>query len=269
MKNSFFKLLVVLLYFASSLSNSLISQFNTSAVLVVGTDSDISSSVVALDKIGEFLESKGIKTYKFYDEKSDWEAIKKAAKNAHFFVYSGHGSNMGKNGTGGLVIKDMVSNTEIENELVLKKNSVVLFQSVCRGAGSSAGDNGDIGIKKAESRVSDYAEPFLKIGAQIYYANNWQDGCLGFLENMFNGISAQESFKKSTGWWTEVELEKNYVYDHNKKIGIVSQEGSGTVTVTHTENGVKTVEKRPASKNYNIAYVGNPNFKLTQINTSR
>ena len=65
MKNSLFKLLVVLLYFASSLSNSLISQYNTSAVLVVGTDSDISSSVVALDKIGEFLESKGIKTYKY------------------------------------------------------------------------------------------------------------------------------------------------------------------------------------------------------------
>ena len=72
MKNSFFKLLVVLLYFASSLSNSLFSQYNTSAVLVVGTDSDISSSVVALDKIGDFFESKGIKTYKFYDEKSDW-----------------------------------------------------------------------------------------------------------------------------------------------------------------------------------------------------
>lgn len=269
MKNSFFKLLVVLLYFASSLSNSLISQYNTSAVLIVGTNSDISSSVVALDKIGEFLESKGIKAYKFYDEKSDWEAIKKAAKNAHFFVYSGHGSNMGKNGTGGLVIKDMISNSEIENELVLKKNSVVLFQSVCRGAGSSAGDRGDIGIKKAEARVSDYAEPFLKIGAQVYYANNWQDGCLGFLENMFDGKPAEESFNNSVGWWSEVELKKNYVYDHNKKIGIASHEGSGTVTVTHTVNGVKTVEERPACKEYDIAYVGNPNFKLNQINTSR
>ena len=269
MKNSFFKLLIVLLYSTSSISNSLISQYNTSAVLVVGTHSDGSSSINALDKIGIFLESKGIKTYKFYDEKSDWEAIKKAAKNAHFFVYSGHGSNMGKNGTGGLVIKDMISNTEIENELVLKKNSVVLFQSVCRGAGSSAGDDGDIGIKKAESRVSDYAEPFLKIGAQVYYANNWQDGCLSFLENMFDGIPTEQSFNSSVGWWSEVELEKNYVYDSNKKIGIASHKGSGTVTVTHTVNGIKTIEKRPASKEYDIAYVGNPNFKLTQINTSK
>ena len=269
MKNSSFKLSVVLLFLASSLFNSLISQYNTSAVLVVGTHSSGSSSVNALDKIGEFLESKGIKTYKFYKEKSDWEAIKRAAKNAHFFVYSGHGSNMGKNGTGGLVIKDMVSNTEIENELVLKNNAVVLFQSVCRGAGSSAWDNGDIGIKEAEARVSDYAEPFLKIGAQIYYANNWQDGCLNFLENMFDGKPAEESFSSSVGWFSEVELEKNYVYEPNKKIVIASHKGTGTATVTHTVNGVETVKKIPASKEYDIAYVGNPNFKLSQLNILR
>ena len=86
---------------------------------------------------------------------------------------------------------------------------------------------------------------------------------------MFDGISAQESFKKSTGWWTEIELEKNYVYDPIKKIGIASHEGSGTVTVTRTVNGVETVEKRPAHKEYDIAYVGNPNFKLSQLNVSR
>ena len=269
MKNSSFKLSVVLLFLASSLFNSLISQYNTSAVLVVGTHSSGSSSVNALDKIGEFLESKGIRTYKCYKEKSDWEAVKRAAKNAHFFVYSGHGSNMGKNGTGGLVIKDMVSNTEIENELVLKNNAVVLFQSVCRGAGSSAWDNGDIGIKEAEARVSDYAEPFLKIGAQIYYANNWQDGCLNFLENMFDGKPAEESFSSSVGWFSEVELEKNYVYEPNKKIVIASHKGTGTATVTHTVNGVETVKKIPASKEYDIAYVGNPNFKLSQLNILR
>ena len=65
-----------------------------------------------------------------------------------------------------------------------------------------------------------------------------------FLENMFDGKPAEESFNNSVGWWSEVELKKNYVYDHNKKIGIASHEGSGTVTVTHTVNGVKTVEKR-------------------------
>ena len=96
MKNSFFKLTVLLFFLASSLFDSLLSQYNTFAVLVVGTHSSGTSSVNSLDKTGEFLESKGIKTYKFYKEKSDWEAIKRAAKNAHFFVYSGHGSNKGK-----------------------------------------------------------------------------------------------------------------------------------------------------------------------------
>ena len=86
---------------------------------------------------------------------------------------------------------------------------------------------------------------------------------------LIDGKPAEESFNNSVGWWSEVELKKNYVYDHNKKIGIASHEGSGTVTVTHTVNGVKTVEKRPACKEYDIAYVGNPTFKLNQINTSR
>ena len=80
---------------------------------------------------------------------------------------------------------------------LLRRLLLLLFQSVCRGAGSSAGDSDDIGIKKAEARVSDYAEPFLKIGAQVYYANNWQNGCLSFLENMFDGKPADESFNNS------------------------------------------------------------------------
>ncbi len=54
-----------------------------------------------------------------------------------------------------------------------------------RRAGSSAGDNGDIGGKKALKRVSDYSKPFLKIGASAYYANNFGEGCLSFLNDFF------------------------------------------------------------------------------------
>ena len=66
-------------------------------------------------------------------------------------------------------------NLKIENELELRDNAMVLFQSVCRTAESSAGDKGDIFVKLAKQRISDYTEPFIKNGASVYYANNHQN----------------------------------------------------------------------------------------------
>ena len=238
---------------------------NTNAVLVIGTHLSSGFATSEMNKIGDFLKSKGVLVKKFYKDQSNWEDIKKAASNAHFFIYSGHGSNMGKNGTGGLVLEDWITNDQIENELKLRDNALVLFQSVCRGAGSSAGDDGDIGIKVAEQRVSDYAEPFLKIGASMYYANNWGEGCLDFLKDFFRGISVGECYRNSTSSWIKIELDKTYDYNSTCKISIASSEGSGTVTQTRIRNGVKTVKEVPASKDYNIAYVGDPSFTILEL----
>ena len=276
MIKSFFKLLVIILLFLFAYqitsqiqpvaqSKQMLYELNTTAVLVVGTHIMSNSTISKMNAIGDFLESRGVRVKKFYDEKSNWEEIKIASRNAHFFIYSGHGSNMGKNGTGGLVLKKYITNEQIEKELKLRDNAIVLFQSVCRGAGSSAGDDGDIGIKLAEERVSDYAEPFLHIGASCYYANNWDDGCLDFLKDFFKGESVADCFKNSTGHWTKVELNKKYVYDPKYNVGLASHQGSGIVTHTSIVNGVKTVKEVPASKDYNIAYVGYDYFNIRKI----
>ncbi len=241
---------------------------STNAVLVVGTHLGSNDNTAAnMDKIGDFLKSKGVRVHKFYNQQSDWELIKEASQNAHFFIYSGHGSNMGKNGTGGLVLKDWISNDQIQNELKLKDNALVLFKSVCGGAGSSAGDNGDIGYKEAELRVSDYAEPFLNIGASTYYANNYGDGCISFLEDFFDGNSIKECYDNSLLWGVNKHISKNYMYETNLKIAISgSNANSGTHTIISTDsNGVEKSREVPNSKSYSISYVGNPYFDIGDI----
>ncbi|MBM78141.1 MAG: hypothetical protein CL846_06635 [Crocinitomicaceae bacterium] len=222
-----------------------------------------------MNKIGDFLESRGVKVHKFYNNNSDWEKIKEASKNAHFFIYSGHGSNMGKNGTGGLVLEDWITNDQIQNELKLKENALVLFKSVCGGAGSSAGDNGDIGCKEAELRVSDYAEPFLKLGASTYYANNYSEGCISFLKNFFEGQSTKESYDNALSWGVNLHVNKTYMYQPNLKIAISGSSGGGNCTVITTENGIEIKKQVPCSKSYSISYVGSPYFDIEDIYKKR
>ena len=262
------------LHYSQNISSSTVlsskSRINTHAVLVIGTHlSSSDDNVVEMNKISDFFSARGVKVHKFYIQNSRWEDIKRAAKNAHFFVYSGHGSNQGKNGTGGLVLADYVTNDQIENELELKNNAMVLFQSVCRAAGSSAGDRGDIGVKLAEQRVSDYAEPFIKNGASVYYANNYHEGCLEFLNYFFIGNTIEESYKKSLVSRLNIEFIKDYSYNPKYNVSISSSQPYGTVTYTHTSwvNGVKTTttEKVPDSKSYSTAFVGKSNFNFTAL----
>jgi hypothetical protein len=167
--------------------------------------------------------------------------------------------------SGGLCLQKMISAETILKELRLKKNAMVLFQSVCRGAGSSASDDGDIGIKEAQRRVTDYSKPFFDIGASAYYANNYGSGCYNFLNDFLSGIQLKQCFKNSAKTWSEVELEKPYEYNKNKQISIATSKGGGMSTRTTYTNGVKKVEEVPTSKEYEIAYVGFPNFSIKNM----
>ena len=95
---------------------------------------------------------------------------------------------------GGLDLNKAISSEDIVNDLKLRSNAIIIFKSVCGGAGSSASDDGDIGIKKAIERVSDYSRPFLNIGASAYYANNFGEGCLSFLNDFFSFLSWETLF---------------------------------------------------------------------------
>lgn len=237
------------------------------AVLIVGPLEDgTDSAIKSMNKIADYLESQNVIVEKFYNKYSDWDKIKKSAKKTHFFIYSGHGSTLGKGGnSGGLCIKNMISTQTILEELEFKNNPIVIFKSVCRGAGSSAGDNRDIGIKEATKRVSNYSTPFLKLGASCYYANNLGKGCLSFLQNLFDGKSLETCFIESSKLWCKIEFSKKYTLNETQNIAIASTDWGGTATQTTYINGKKTVKKVKVHKSYDIAYIGKKDFTLNEL----
>lgn len=237
------------------------------SVIIVGDQQDgTSNKIEDMENIHTFFKSKNVIVTTFYHPKTSWKDIVKAAKDASFFVYSGHGLKWKKNGKyGGLDLEKSISSEDIINDLKLQPNAIIIFKSVCGGAGSSASDDGDIGIEKAIERVSDYSRPFFDIGASAYYANNFGEGCLSFLNDFFEGKTIKECFDNSISWSAKLEAEQKYKYDRKKNIGIASSDWGGTVIKTSYRNGVKTVTEVPASKDYPIAYVSNPRFSISTL----
>jgi len=236
------------------------------AVIIVGDQQDGTINAIEdMENIHTFFKSKNVIVKTFYHPKTSWKDIVKESKDASFFVYSGHGMSWPDGKYGGLDLNKSISSEDIMNDLKLRSNAIVIFKSVCGGAGSSASDDGDIGIKKAIERVSDYSKPFLSIGASAYYANNFGEGCLSFLNDFFEGKTIKECFDKSIGWSAKIEIEKKYRYDRSKSIGLASSDWGGTVTRTSYINGVKSVREVPATKDYDIAYVANPRYSISTL----
>jgi hypothetical protein len=151
----------------------------------------------------------------------------------------------------------------------LKKNALVLFQSVCYGAGSSAGDDTDIGIVEAEKRVLNYAKTFVNNGVGCYFAINSNSGVHDFLEDFFEGKTLKQCFSKSTEHFFKVEkLAKLPAYD-NMMLGIASMNAGGTTTRTTYTNGVKKVEQLPSVKSYLVAFVSSEDYDIDKLRNSR
>lgn len=277
------KIILVFALFYISLSSKAITLagFNYSAkvnlytqleaILVVGnTESGTASSIKKMNEVALIFEKNKIKVTKFYNRNTNWEAIKTASKTASFFVYSGHGSTMGINGnTGGLCLNKMITAEQILKELQLKKNAIVLFKSVCGGAGSSAVDFKDIGIEEATNRVTDYAQPFFTIGAACYYADNYDDGINLFLTEFLSGKTVGECYEITTkDAMVFHEVAKPFIFDTIKQIAISSDQHEGTTTQYVFDNGTTTYKKIPSFKNYDIALVGNPRFSIAKLISS-
>ncbi len=234
------------------------------AVLVVGHQEDGTSAAISeMDKIANFLRARSVKVETFYDAKADWANISKAANGANFFLYSGHGGHFGEGGTwGGLSVTDIVHGQDIE-KLRFAPHALVLFQSVCGGAGSSADDEGDIGIKEAEKRVREYSSSFFKAGAGAYFAVNTTGGGLEVLQTMFTGKTLQDGYAKTCQHFYKVEFTRPF--KNNLEISLASSDWGGTVTRTTYTNGKKTVEEIPSSKNYSVAFIAPANFSLQNM----
>jgi hypothetical protein len=236
------------------------------AVIIVGDLQDGTvSAIEEMEDIHSFFKSKNVSVSTFYHPKTNWKDIVRASKDASFFLYRGHGMSWPDGKYGGLDLNDAISSEAIINDLKLKTNAIVIFQSVCGGAGSSASDDADIGIQKAITRVSDYSRPFLSVGASAYYADNFGDGCLNFLNDFFNGKTMKECFENSIGWSAKLEIDQNYKYDRSKSVGVASSSWGGTVTHTSYINGVKSVREVPSFKNYDIAYVADPGYSISTL----
>lgn len=237
------------------------------AILVVGYQEDgTDEAILEMDKIANLFQQNKVEVYRFYNKDAEWDEIVKTAKNCHFLVYSGHGSNMGEKGNaGGICINSMVSSATIMKELKMKDNSMVLFQSVCNGAGSSASDNGDIGIREARKRVTHYAKPFFKVGAQAYVANNYSDGIYDFLSDFLSGTPLKKAFVNIAEEWSDIQFDEAFTEEPGKTFSIASSDRAGYVTRIKYVNGKKRVEKILNFKEYDVAYVGPPEFSIEDM----
>lgn len=238
------------------------------AILIVGHQEDGTKGAIRMmDEIANLFTKKGVLVYKFYNEQAEWNEIIEVAKQCNFLLYSGHGCTMGENGNvGGICINSMISSAEIMKNLRLKANALVIFKSVCFGAGSSAGDDNDIGITEAKKRVTYSAYPFFEIGASAYYANNFWNGIYNFLDDFLSGITLKQAYLNSTKTWTNVEFEEVFSRDNTKSFSIASSPGGGTATRTTYMNGIKKVDQVKSPKGYKIAYIGKTGFSIIDMN---
>lgn len=238
------------------------------AVLVVGHQEDgTKEAIEQMNKIAAFLRARSVSVSTFYDGKAHWAEIAKAANGANFFLYSGHGGQFSKDKAwGGLSLVDIVYAEDIA-QLRLAPNALVLFQSVCGGAGSSADDDGDIGIKEAEKRVREYSSAFFKAGAGAYFAVNTTGGALVTLQQLFAGKTLQQAYDKNCEHFYKVEFTRPF--KNNQDISLASSNWGGTVTRTTYTNGKKTVEQIPASKSYSVAYIAPAGFTLQNMRTGK
>ncbi len=228
------------------------------AVLIVG-DRAPADNKARMEELAVILEAAKYKVHRFYSPNNKWADIKKAALNASFFIYNGHGTTLGLNeGFGGLVINEFISAQRIVDELKFNRNPVVIYQSACGAAGTSEGDPLDIGVKEAALRVAETAKPFLMIGASAYYADNYYGGVNGFLELFLSGRPLGEVYLEIASEWTNIEVNRTLndaELASNLYLG-VSSTGGGKKEVIKQVNGKQVKKYEQQEKKYSIAFIG-------------
>ena len=266
MKTITFLLIFISLVFLGFSQNSAIST-QKEAVLIVG-DRAPAENKTRMEELAVILESHKYKVHRFYSPNNKWVDIKKAALNASFFIYNGHGTTLGLDGGfGGLVINEFISAQRIVDELKFNRNPVVIYQSACGGAGSSEGDPTDIGVAEAAVRVSETAKPFLMVGASAYYANNYYSGVNTFLELFISGLTLGEVYQETATMWTSIEVNRT-LNDPDLTSDFflgVSSSGGEKKTVTKTVNGKQVKRYVTEPKEYSIAFVGPNELKVNDI----
>ena len=266
MKTILFLIFCISTFFLGFTQNSSSSN-QKEAVLIVG-DQSPAEYKTRMEELAVILEAHKYKVHRFYSPNNKWVDIKKAALNASFFIYNGHGTHLGLNGGyGGLVIQEFISAQRIIDELKFNRNPVVIYQSACGGAGSSALDKAEIGIVEASKRVAETAKPFLTIGASAYYADNYYGGVNNFLELFLSGKPLGEVYSEIASEWTNIEVNRalnDADLAPNLFLG-VSSTGSGKKEVINTVNGKQVKRYVNEPKEYDIAFIGPNDLTISEI----
>lgn len=258
-------LLFIFQFYITLFSFNTTGNMSQKAILIVGPSQESTPGYIKeLDSIGSILLRNNIEVIKFYDSLAIWSEIKKEAKDASYFIYAGHGSNQGLNGgVGGLVIDSIISAKRMINELHFDNNPLIIFKSVCNGAGSSASDDYDIGFTEAMKRVKSYSDCFFKMGARAYLAINYNHGVNVFLNHFFNGENIDSCYSHLVNIYGN-KIEKQELIGKQYKVAISSRSPSGVTSSVRTtyRKGKKYVEKLKPIKSYSIAYASIPNFSI-------
>lgn len=229
------------------------------ALLIIGSQKgSLADAVQNMDNIARLMKDHGIVVHRFYDHRAKWEDIIQVAQKCQFLVYSGHGMYNGDDsGAGGFAIESYVSSRQIRDEMKLAKNAVVVMQSVCMGAGSSASDDDDIGVDEAKNRVASYSRPFFDIGASAYFAINRVGGSYDFLEYILNGKTLGEAYEETKWHNDKVEFNESYSPYPNMSFVLTRSPGGGKSTRHHYYNGkLDSIETIIDPKGYDLACIG-------------
>lgn len=227
------------------------------AVLLVGTDDGENKFVEYeeyMKNVEVFLKSKHVEVHTFYKDNKNynWDNFIKAANGASIFVYSGHGY---EEGIAPVMTKPSVLNSEgqffshsdIAKKLKLRKNALVIYSHACYGAGSSQMDPFILSVEEAESRVNNKAECLFKAGAGCYYADNFPNGHLKFLKNLYEGCTLKQCYESGILNLNKIEYFDECKFNNKLITGISSY---------------KISEKRNA---FCVAFVGRPDYCLRDL----
>lgn len=232
------------------------------AVIIIGPDGMLAAKESLA--ITRLLEDHDYAVEQFVGRRATWEQIKPAIDGADLLIYSGHGSTAGYDNVGGLCLagNEIVSMLALVDDVSLAPGALVVFKSVCYGAGSSASDRRDIGTEEAARRVEAYSRPFFEMGASAYFADNYNGSTRQFLELLFSGHTLQSAFETLADPWTTIEFDRTLPTAPSMRFGIASSQHSGYHTVITTTNGITKRERRKNFKTYDVAYAGLANFTL-------
>ena len=175
------------------------------AVVIVGDIGEPLPDVKAdMDTAVAALEAHGVTVAKFYygDSEFDWADIVAAADGIHFLLYMGHGVFNGNCKTpasvGGFYLGDnkFVPPGLIRSGLKdrMAADSVIILSHACYAAGGpTCGDQDTISLEESERRVKQYASPFIDLGVQAYYANNYYGSAASIINYMLEDPDTRQN----------------------------------------------------------------------------